>query len=186
MEKTTTPEQPKAETPVAVKPSETKKGKMSKKAWILIGCGAAVVIAIIVAIILIVNKGSNEVTCTMEQSMFGTKADAEIKISFNKDGYAVRTDSKISADMGNNATDTMYESFVKSISYSYYSKNKGNLSNNLELGHTSLGDDTKIERNGSNIVVTATRTEGKGEEATQAEIDASIKMAEATGYTCNR
>lgn len=176
-----TVEQPSVEAPVVAKPA-----KNNKKTLYFICGGVVALIAIVVAIILIVNKGGSEVVCTTEKSMYGATAKAEVKISFNKNGYAAHMENKMVADMGDKASDATYEAIVKSIAYSYYSSNKGNITNSINAGHTSLGDDTKIERNGSVVTITSVQDEGKGEEADQSAIDSLIKSTEKAGYTCKR
>lgn len=183
MEKSKAQAQPSAKKPVVAKPV---KNKMNKKNLYFICGGALVVIAIIVAVILIVNKGGSNLTCTIEKSMFGVSADVETKLSFNKNNYGAIMENKISVDMGDKASDSLYESVVKSISYSYYLSNKDNITNSMNMGHTTFGDDTKIERNGSKIVISSVEQDGEGEEVTQEEIDALVKSMESSGYTCNR
>lgn len=198
MENSEAQTQPTTEQPVAMQPDVAQSGveapiaagptknKMSKKTLYLICGGIVAVVVAIVAIILLVNRGGGDVVCEMEKSMFGASAKSEVRISFNKNGYAAHLESKIVADMGSESSDSTYEYIVRSISYSYYSDNKGNIPNSINIGRTSLGDNTKIERNGSIVTVTSEQDEGKGVEAGQDEIDGLIKMTENSGYTCKR
>lgn len=154
-----------------------------KMPW-LIGGVAAVIVAI-VAIVLLVG-GSSTVTCTMQQSISGISANTEIKMFFNHNGYAVHSDVLLTADLGDNASDAAYKAIVRGVASSYYLKNKDNITDNIEAGHTSLGNDTKITRDGSKVIIKAVRDDGKDVTATQAEIDETISSAEKSGYTCNR
>lgn len=177
---------------------------------IIIGVIVIIVIVIVVALKEFFVFGSNKNTtgsteykdsdvdynCTYEYANEDTKMKVYLDFIFNyksnrEDGnqnnYQLAIYDKMIVEYENGLTDEEYKEFIDSLEslecFSYGGENKCTESH-LELGITSLGWDTIVDRTGDKIEVTYNNVYGLGRTATEEDIRETKEQYASNGYVC--
>ncbi len=121
-------------------------------------------------------------TTTTEKATIATNMD----FLFNsKGGYQMEVYTKIVAKYNSTISDEDYKKVVQNVDASQCIWGNDCLKDHLELGITTMGFDTVIDRNGDTVTITSTQLVGSGYKAEQSDIDLAKSSYEAEGFTCN-
>ena len=110
-----------------------------------------------------------------------------IDFLFNtKDGYQMELYSKVIAKYDSQITDETYKKNIDAIaSIKCINDENACKGSHLDLGITSLGFDTIVDRLSDTIEITYYNPVGKGYKAEQSDIDLAKSTYENLDYTCN-
>lgn len=124
--------------------------------------------------------------CTNTNTSENRTLTTYVDVLFNTTrGYQAEQHFKLVAKYNETISDEKYKEILKEVDASQCLFASDCKDDHLELGLTTLGFNTVVDRNGDTIQITFYKANGQGFKANQTDIDLVKKTYEGENFTCN-